>query len=122
VGITYFTENGKEVAKRLKDNCPNVFFEEKPDVLELSLWVKQCFYERIPLVFICATGIAVRIIAPFVENKVVAVIPTVHGYHLITKPFDKKTFKSLYETIHPGEKEDIIKDNNPTILYVETQN
>ena len=69
VGITYFTENGKELAKRLKDNCPNVFFEEKPDVLELSLWVKQCFYERIPLVFICATGIAVRIIAPFVENK-----------------------------------------------------
>ena len=60
--------------------------------------------------------------APYVDNKVVAVIPTVHGYHLITKPFDKKTFKSLYETIHPGEKEDIIKDNNPTILYVETQN
>ena len=60
--------------------------------------------------------------APFVENKVITVIPTVHGYHLITKPFDKKTFKSLYGTIHPGEKEDIIKDNNPTILYVETQN
>jgi hypothetical protein len=58
---------------------------------------------------------------PFVENKVVAVIPTVHGNHLITKPFDKKTFKSLYGTIHPGEKEDIIKENNPTILYVETQ-
>lgn len=59
---------------------------------------------------------------PVVLNKVVAVIDTVHGYHLITNPFDKKAFKSLYQTIHPGEKEDIIKDNNPTILYVETQN
>jgi hypothetical protein len=45
-------------------------------------------------------------------EKVVDLIPTVHGYHLITKPFNKKTFRDNYQ-----EAIDI-HDNNPTLLYV----
>lgn len=44
-------------------------------------------------------------------DKIVDCIPTLHGYHLITKPFNKKTFHDLY-----NEHIDI-HDNNPTLLY-----
>ena len=46
---------------------------------------------------------------PFGTDKIVAEIPTKNGIHLITKPFDLRTFKDKYEI-------DIHKDN-PTILY-----
>ena len=52
---------------------------------------------------------------PFNEKKVVAVIPTLHGYHLITKPFNKMKFNQLY-----GKQIDI-HDNNPTLLFLETK-
>ena len=45
-------------------------------------------------------------------NKIVETVPTRHGYHLITKPFNKKEFNELY-----NEKIDV-HDNNPTILYM----
>lgn len=44
-------------------------------------------------------------------EKIVKIIPTLHGFHIITKPFDKKNFRELYT-----EKIDI-HDNNPTLLY-----
>lgn len=44
-------------------------------------------------------------------EKIVADIPTLHGYHLITKPFNKAKFYQLYG------KEIYIHDNNPTLLY-----
>ena len=45
-------------------------------------------------------------------SKIVETIPTRHGYHLITRPFNKKAFYEMY-----NESIDI-HDNNPTILYV----
>jgi hypothetical protein len=45
-------------------------------------------------------------------NKIVETVPTRHGYHLITRPFNKKAFYEMY-----NEKIDI-HDNNPTVLYV----
>lgn len=45
-------------------------------------------------------------------SKIVETVPTRHGYHLITRPFNKKAFYEMY-----NEKIDI-HDNNPTILYV----
>ena len=45
-------------------------------------------------------------------DKVVETVPTRHGYHLITRPFNKKDFNELY-----NEKIDI-HDNNPTILFM----
>lgn len=61
----------------------------------------------------------VALCEPLDEDKVVDVLPTVHGYHLITKPFNKQKFIKLYRDAK-DDAEDIIKDNNPTILYVES--
>jgi hypothetical protein len=44
------------------------------------------------------------------ENKTLAILPTKHGYHLITTVFRLDHFKELHPTI------DVHKDN-PTILY-----
>lgn len=53
-------------------------------------------------------------------QKIELTVPTVHGYHLITQPFNKSRFKELFQLAFPGIKDDPIKDNNPTILYAET--
>ena len=59
---------------------------------------------------------------PLETEKVVDVLPTIHGYHIITKPFNKQKFYTYYQVAkdHGGFMEDIIKDNNPTILYAES--
>lgn len=44
------------------------------------------------------------------NNLFKAMIPTLNGFHVITKPFDIREFKIIYPTI------DIHKDN-PTLLY-----
>ena len=43
-------------------------------------------------------------------NKIISLIPTKNGAHLITKPFNKKQFKDVYPGID-------LHDNNPTVLY-----
>ena len=48
---------------------------------------------------------------PFNVEKTVALIPTLHGYHIISKPFNKQKFYNLYQN------EIDIHENNPTILY-----
>ena len=48
---------------------------------------------------------------PIGEEKVVEVIPTVHGCHLITKPFNKKRFHDIY--LDPID----IHNNNPTLVF-----
>ena len=45
-------------------------------------------------------------------SKIVETVPTRHGYHLITRPFNKKAFYEMY-----NEKIDI-HDNNPTLVFV----
>lgn len=47
--------------------------------------------------------------------KIVARIPTLHGYHIISKPFDPRMF-TLQHT------DTFIHKNNPTLLYVESEN
>lgn len=48
---------------------------------------------------------------PLDVGKVVDVIPTLHGYHIISKPFNKMKFYENYS--HSID----IHDNNPTLLY-----
>lgn len=48
---------------------------------------------------------------PLGVEKVVDVIPTLHGYHIISKPFNKMKFSENYP--HSID----IHDNNPTLLY-----
>lgn len=45
-------------------------------------------------------------------SKIVESVPTRHGYHLITRPFNKKAFYEMY-----NESIDI-HDNNPTLIYM----
>ena len=55
-------------------------------------------------------------VEPLNVNKIVETVPTRHGYHLITRPFNKKAFYEMYnESIS-------IHDNNPTILYINLKN
>lgn len=44
-------------------------------------------------------------------DKVIDIVPTKNGYHIITKPFNVEEFKALHPEI------DVHKDN-PTILYI----
>lgn len=51
-------------------------------------------------------------VEPLGVDKIVETIPTRHGYHLITRPFNKKAFYEMYnESIS-------IHDNNPTLLFM----
>lgn len=52
---------------------------------------------------------------PIDEKKIISIMRTPNGYHLITKPFNVKTFRELYT-----EKVDIHKDN-PCVLYMPIQ-
>ena len=54
---------------------------------------------------------ALKDCSPHFESNLKGVIDTLHGYHVITCPFDKQTFKERYQ-----EKIDI-HENNPTLLY-----
>lgn len=45
------------------------------------------------------------------EPKIYSQIPTKHGFHLITKPFNLHNFKMYYATVD-------VHKNNPTILYI----
>ena len=66
----------------------------------------------------CIFGIAPQIkdiinsVEPICDNKIIETVPTRHGYHLITKPFNKKAFYEKYNSSID------IHDNNPTVLYV----
>lgn len=43
-------------------------------------------------------------------NKVLLILKTLNGYHLITKPFDLQKFLSMYDHID-------VHKNNPTLIY-----
>ena len=45
-----------------------------------------------------------------VGNKIISIIPTKSGNHLITSPFNIKQFKEKYPDID-------VHKNNPTLLY-----
>jgi hypothetical protein len=51
-------------------------------------------------------------IEPKGVGKIIETIPTRHGYHLITRPFNKKAFYEMY-----NENIDIHTDN-PTLIYM----
>ncbi len=62
IQVVYFTENGNRIFEKLKQTAPNHVFE-KCDGLE------SAFKRHLPIVFIGATGIAVRQISPFINDK-----------------------------------------------------
>jgi hypothetical protein len=44
-------------------------------------------------------------------NKLVTIVPTKNGVHLITKPFNLQDFREVYPNIE-------VHKNNPTVLYI----
>ncbi|MCR5215403.1 MAG: cobalamin biosynthesis protein [Lachnospiraceae bacterium] len=64
-----FTNEGKKLASRMKDLWTNHVVEVFDGTIPRTEWVKEGFDLRIPMVFIGACGIAVRTIAPFLQDK-----------------------------------------------------
>lgn len=69
IRITFFTEEGKSVCAKLVQAFDNITFEVKDDNTSLKAFARDSFEGHIPLIFIGAVGIAVRTIAPFIDNK-----------------------------------------------------
>lgn len=84
IKICYFTKKGEELVHKLLNRCKareNEANCERWDALsniiplirereeDLYLWVEDAFDKRLPMLFVGATGIAVRAIAPFVRDK-----------------------------------------------------
>ena len=69
--VVFFTEKGKALADRIFNNWDQAVpaFKEKDE--QLDMWVQKAFEEHQPILFIGATGIAVRKIAPFLQNKLI---------------------------------------------------
>ena len=62
--------------------------------------------------------IIVNYCQPFDVEKIVAVIPTKSGVHLITRPFNQETFYRMFSQFKlSNENEVSIKKDNPTVLY-----
>jgi len=46
----------------------------------------------------------------YIETKIISIIPTNNGYHLLTEPFNLQQFKEKYPDVD-------VHKNNPTLLY-----
>lgn len=68
IRICAFTDTGKRLQEKIISQLNTDIFlprtEEKADH-----WTGDCFDKRLPIVFIGATGIAVRMISPYVKDK-----------------------------------------------------
>ena len=51
-------------------------------------------------------------VEPICDNKIIETVPTRHGYHLISRPFNKKAFYEKYNL------QIDIHDNNPTLIFM----
>lgn len=68
IRIVAFTKKGWKLAEAVADAFPEHIWERR-DKEDLREWVKSGFELRAPIVFVGATGIAVRAIAPFASDK-----------------------------------------------------
>lgn len=73
IRIVAFTNVGKNLLKTIVEILENNFTDDiliyDPEKNNLSQWVKDNFYNGNALIFIGATGIATRLIAPHVRSK-----------------------------------------------------
>lgn len=53
-----------------------------------------------------------------VGSKILDIIPTKQGFHLITKPFNVQEFNSEWDRLYIGKERPSIHKDNPTILYI----
>lgn len=69
IRICYFTKRGQALAEKLISARPELTAEIRKKEVPLEEWTAECFSQRLPILFIGASGIAVRAIAPFVKDK-----------------------------------------------------
>lgn len=67
--IVSFTPRGEEIEQLIKEKMADDVFLSKKDSESLDKWTADAFKKRLPVVFIGAVGIAVRVISPYVTNK-----------------------------------------------------
>ena len=67
--VCSFSESGKEWEKVLKFQIPDVNWLVKAEGESISKWTKEQFEKRLPILFVGSAGIAVRKIAPLVNDK-----------------------------------------------------
>ena len=58
-----------DLFEKLKASNREILWQKLEDKSVLSEWTKESFEKSIPLLFICAAGIATRTVAPFVKDK-----------------------------------------------------
>lgn len=52
-------------------------------------------------------------------KNVICLVPTRHGTHIITKPFNTKKFEDMFFQYRDDSKNPLVHTNNPTFLYYE---
>lgn len=65
----FFTEGGRTLYEKLCKSSDDFVFEVLTDEVSPQDFVKESFRLHIPLLFISSAGIAVRLIAPYVKDK-----------------------------------------------------
>ena len=66
--VCTFTKQGDELSHQLFDTWKEMIVQTRGDQ-SLEAWVRDCFAWHLPILFIGACGIAVRAIAPHVQDK-----------------------------------------------------
>lgn len=69
IRICSFTRSGAETAQLLREKCQNFIWESPGSSDNLDAWTEESMAMHAPLIFVGATGIAVRKIAPYVKDK-----------------------------------------------------
>ena len=117
----YFTEGGKELFERLVKSNGTFMFCGRPDDIERKDFVEEAFCLHIPLLFIGSAGIAVRLIAPYVKDKLLDppvivideggrfVIPLLSGHYGGGVDTAKELADSIFATLVETSASDVRK-------------
>ena len=65
----YFSDRGQELATKLSNSDGGFIVDLYDRDISIDDWIRDSFDKRLPILFIGATGIAVRLIAPFIHSK-----------------------------------------------------
>lgn len=70
ISIISFTSSGFKIGKKIENNFANCkhYFHKELDI-KISSLMKNIYEESQAIIFISATGIAVRMISPYIKNK-----------------------------------------------------
>ena len=69
IRVLYFTEGGRSLFESLREKSGNFIFCDMPPEMSRDDYVKESFLLHIPFMIIGSCGIAVRLIAPYVKDK-----------------------------------------------------